>query len=56
MKIQYGILNESEVRGVYLKAIEKHHAKRDTLSEDMKEIYGKVVSICDENLHDRLFR
>ena len=53
MKIQYGDL---EIPGLYLKAPEKHHSKRDTLYKDMEKIYGKVMSICDENLHDRLFR
>ena len=36
------------MRNLYLKALEKHLLKRETLHEDLKKI-GKIVSICYNN-------
>ena len=30
--------------------------KRETLNENIKKMYGKIMSICDEKLYDRLQR
>ena len=40
---------------LYLKAVEKYYLKRDILHEKLKRIYRKIMSICDDNLHDRLY-
>ena len=53
---EFDQLDAMEVRNLYLKAVEKYYLKRDTLHENLKRIYGKIMSICDDNLHDRLYR
>ena len=49
-------LDAIEVRNLYLKAVEIYYLKIDTLNENFKKINGKIMSICDENLHNRLYR
>ena len=46
-------LEDNEVRDLHLKALEKFYMKRETLNENSKRMYGKIMSICNYNLYDR---
>ena len=53
---EFSELNDKEVRSLYMKLVERYKDKKDTYKQNSQKMFGKMLSICDDALSDRLMR